>query len=336
MFISRVRRSILSLILVGALLAVPGGLASATTSDLATLLVLAGTVTVNGTALPMPADGQTVRMGDEIWTGPDGIALITFFDGTETQLQADTHITLEAPADGSGVSVFQSAGTTVNHVHHLAPNASFQTDTPTAVAMVRGTTYVVTTTPASDVVESPGTAETDTAAAAATDPADGPDQSAKSDDVPPSDVSPSTEMTSLDPMQADDQAFQQAALVSAVPLFDPAQASPATLCERGKPSTCATSVVLLADADGHVGHVEVASHVVGHPPLHLTAHGDAAHVSIAGATRQIIKADHLAMLHEAARHLRDVQRARQAQMAARHIVRQVHRPAHPVSAKPRP
>lgn len=317
MLISRVRSSVLSLILIGALLAAPGGFASATTSDLGTLLVLAGTATVSGDGGPMPAaNAQTVHMGDEVWTGPDGFALITFFDGTETQLQSDTHITLEAPADGSGVSVFQSAGTTVNHVHHLAPNVSFQTDTPTAVAMVRGTTYVVTTTAASDLFPDPDTDRTD--------------------DAPATDIVPSTEMTSVDPMQADDQSFQQAALVSARPLFDPAQSSTSSGCERGKPSSCATSVVLLADADGHVGHVEVASHIVGHPTLHLTAHGDTAHVSHAGAVRQVIKPDHLAKLHEAAQHLRDTQRAHQAQVAANHVVRHVQRPSYPIGTKLHP
>src|SRR5258707_1358184 len=129
MLLIRMRRSVLVLGLLSPLLAAPGGLGAAT-------------------------DGPTVHVGDEIWTRPNRIAVLCFFDGSETQLQSDTRVTLEVPAGsvaGSGVSVFQSAGTTVNHIQHLAPNTSFQTDTPTAVAMVRGTTYVVTAMPASAV-----------------------------------------------------------------------------------------------------------------------------------------------------------------------------------------
>lgn len=322
MLISRARRCILALIIVGALLATPGSMATATAGGVATLLVLAGSVTVNGTAGPMAAaNGQTVQLGDEIWTAPDGIALLTFFDGSETQLQSDTHITLEAPAVGTGVSIYQSAGTTVNHVHHLAPNASFQTDTPTAVAMVRGTTYVVTAAPMSDPVATSSPTDLTTMPV---------------EDGAVSVVAPVADTTSIDAPPAIDLADQQSAAVATVPLFDPTSASTPNACVRERPTSCLTSVILLADADGHVGHVEVASHIAGHPTQHLTAHGDAAHVSHAGAVRQPIQPQHLTQLHEAAQHLQDVQRARQAHVAAQLVVHLAKRPVSPGSPTPHP
>jgi hypothetical protein len=92
-------------------------------------------------------------------------------------------------------------------------------------------------------------------------------------------------------------------------------------CRRGSPADCVTSVVLLADTDGHVGHVEVASHLVGQPTVHLTTHGDAAHVSHVGATRQLIPAAHLQLLHKATQHLHDVQLATRAHAVSRHVIR---------------
>jgi hypothetical protein len=270
---------------------------------LATLLILSGGAMVSGVAGTAAAvDGQTVQVGDEVWTGPDGIALLTFFDGSETQLQPGTHVKLEVPdglSPGTGVSIFQSSGTTLNHVQHLAPNASFQTDTPTAVAMVRGTTYVVTAMRASAVT------------------GDGPD-------VASADATPASQETTDPPVQdvpagapADDQADQQAAAFASAPLADGGSSQ----CARDKPTECVASVLLLADADGHVGHVEVASHIVGYPTLHLITHGDSAHVSQAGAQHRVVPAEHLTKLHDAARHLHDVRLALKAHVAARHILR---------------
>jgi hypothetical protein len=306
-------------------------------TDLATLVVLAGTVMVGNTAESIPAvDGQLVQLGDDVWTGPDGLALLTFFDGSETQLQADAHISLEVPAGataGQSVSIFQSSGTTINRVRHLSPGASFQTDTPSAVAMVRGTTYVVsvmpqpetvtdeTEPPASQVVETPISVP-----ATASDP-----QRAESADpaAMAAGARPDQQLDAPVPDELDQLAARFASSLTEIS-SGPALASS---CRRGSPADCVTSVVLLADADGHVGHVEVASHLVGQPTLHLTSHGDAAHVSHAGAIRQPIPAAHLKLLHAASQHLKHAGLASRAHVAARHVLRAG---LHPRPAPPKP
>lgn len=90
-------------------------------------------------------DGATLREGDQVRTDAAGQALLTYTDGTEVNVASDTQVILSPPAQGSagGASLFQTVGTTLNRVQQLAPGTSFQTDTPAAVALVRGTTYVV-------------------------------------------------------------------------------------------------------------------------------------------------------------------------------------------------
>jgi hypothetical protein len=307
-------------------------------ADLATLMVLAGTVVVGNTDSIPAVDGQIVHVGDDVWTGPDGLALLTFFDGSETQLQSDSHITLEVPAGatpGKSVSIFQSAGTTINHVHPLSPGTSFQTDTPSAVAMVRGTTYIVSVMPQ----PAAATDETESTPGEVVE-APIPLSAGTADPLPaaPSDPAARTPDASQDPeLDAPaptlDQPDQQAAFFGSAPM--PISSAPAITnsCRRDSPADCVTSVVLLADADGHVGHVEVASHIVGHPAVHLTTHGDAAHISRAGASRQLIPAAHLKLLHAATQHLHDVQLATRAHVISRHVVRAG---LHPKPASPKP
>jgi YVTN family beta-propeller protein len=52
-------------------------------------------------------------------------------------------VQINASSNASGVSIFQASGTTVNRIQPQG-SGSFQTDTPSSVALVRGTTYVVT------------------------------------------------------------------------------------------------------------------------------------------------------------------------------------------------
>jgi hypothetical protein len=341
MLVLRLCRFLLTLVI--ALVPVVGSTAPARLAhalggaDLATLVVLAGTVMVGNTADSIPAvDGQIVQVGDDVWTGPDGLALLTFLDGSETQLQGDSHITVEVPSGaipGKSVSIFQSAGTTVNHVRHLSPGASFQTDTPSAVAMVRGTTYVVTVMPQPEAV----TGETESTPSDVGEPPI-PLSATAADPLPAASSDPAARSpdASQDPeldAPAQDQPDQLAARVGSAARAISSAPAVTNSCQRGSPADCVTSVVLLADTDGHVGHVEVASHVVGQPALHLTTHGDAAHISHAGAIRQLIPAAHLKLLHEATLHLHDVGLASRAHVVARHVVRAG---LHPRPATPKP
>jgi hypothetical protein len=90
-------------------------------------------------------DGQTLAQGDAVRTGSGGIALLTFFDGSEAQLGGDSQVQIErAEANPSPqIALLQTAGVSVNHVIPMGPDGSFQTDTPAASGLVRGTSYIV-------------------------------------------------------------------------------------------------------------------------------------------------------------------------------------------------
>ncbi|HLH25960.1 MAG TPA: FecR family protein [Chloroflexota bacterium] len=87
---------------------------------------------------------QTVQTGDRVRTGSDASARLVYFEGTSVDLGPETGIRVErlARSDGGNVvtRLFQAAGTTVSRVVHLTdPAASFEIDTPSATAFVRGT-----------------------------------------------------------------------------------------------------------------------------------------------------------------------------------------------------
>jgi hypothetical protein len=95
------------------------------------------------------ATRQTVSTGDRVRTGTGASARLVYFEGTVSELSADTGVLvqrLERSPDGNIVTrLFQSAGTTLNRVVQLVnPAASFEVETPAATAFVRGTTPQVT------------------------------------------------------------------------------------------------------------------------------------------------------------------------------------------------
>src|SRR5438105_2887991 len=112
----------------------------------ATLTVLAPEVQVSlqGGALGVARDGQTLAPGDYVRTGSAGVALLTFFDGSETQLTSDTQVELDTATRGGPITEFQSNGTTANRVVGASRNGGFDVDSAPAAAIVRGTTFVVT------------------------------------------------------------------------------------------------------------------------------------------------------------------------------------------------
>jgi len=95
------------------------------------------------------AEGQTLREGDVIRTGPDGRAEIEYFDGSITRLDFNTTFTIvalteESEAGSTVIEADQASGGTFSRVVELTGSQSrFQTSTPTAVASVRGTDYFV-------------------------------------------------------------------------------------------------------------------------------------------------------------------------------------------------
>jgi hypothetical protein len=76
--------------------------------------------------------------------------VLTFFDGSESQLATDSELQVERADYDSGPNILlnQMAGVTTNRVIPLPAGGSFETDTPTAIGLVRGTSYVVSVAPA--------------------------------------------------------------------------------------------------------------------------------------------------------------------------------------------
>jgi hypothetical protein len=128
----------------------PASRASAQAASGATLSVLTPPVQVSsgGGTFTAASDGMALSPGDQVRTTGGGVALLTFFDGSETQLTPDTQVAIQQAASSSGgaqISVAQIVGTTVDRVQRLTSNpTSFSTDTPAATAVVRGTRYVLT------------------------------------------------------------------------------------------------------------------------------------------------------------------------------------------------
>ncbi len=111
----------------------------------ATLTILAGQVEVDtaGTGTYEPAqDGQALKAGDAVRTLSDGVALVTFFDGSETQLGNDGDLRID-DATQQRIAVYQSAGSALYHVQPSTTGRTFQASTASAVALVRGTSMVV-------------------------------------------------------------------------------------------------------------------------------------------------------------------------------------------------
>ena len=117
-------------------------------AEQATLTVLRESVTVvapdSGRAHPGQS-GESVHAGDRVLTGPTGGALLTFSDGSEQELDAGTEVRIRALGRTAGggllVALATAVGVTVNRVVELAPFSSYQLQTPSAAAMVRGTTF---------------------------------------------------------------------------------------------------------------------------------------------------------------------------------------------------
>jgi hypothetical protein len=118
--------------------------------DESTLMVLKGQVQLvrAGSAATNILADSVVRVGDRLTVGPDSYAVITFFDGSTTELEPGTIIEVRhldrSAGGGQQISFHQEAGKTWNRVEKLIDATSrFETTTASSVAFVRGTEYVV-------------------------------------------------------------------------------------------------------------------------------------------------------------------------------------------------
>ena len=99
------------------------GLALGQIGQGATLTVIRGTVSVvrtDGTAISPATSGLVLAVGDRVATVGRSAALVTFFDGSEVELGADTSIAIhEIQANSSGqitILIENLLGSTVHHI----------------------------------------------------------------------------------------------------------------------------------------------------------------------------------------------------------------------------
>jgi len=118
----------------------------------ATLEAMGGVVEVrpagSGTWLPA-SPVQLLKPGDRIRTGSSSTAVLAFFDGSKTALEAGTELTIlemRSRRDGSAkvIVLYQQRGQTYHRVRPLPDPASrFEVETPAAVTVVHGTEFAV-------------------------------------------------------------------------------------------------------------------------------------------------------------------------------------------------
>jgi hypothetical protein len=119
------------------------------TGETGTLSDLDGDVQVQrqGTKIWIVAtSGMEIWVGDSLETGDDGYVLITFFDGSVMELEADTKILVEELVAASGgsttVRINQVIGSTLNRVENLIDSSStYEIETLAGSAVVRGTIF---------------------------------------------------------------------------------------------------------------------------------------------------------------------------------------------------
>lgn len=105
-----------------------------------TLTIDKGTVTGKSGSM---VSGAILNDGDLIKTGEASAATIVLPNGSETRLDENTSLTITATGDS--VSLFQNLGRSWSRVVKLSgAKESFEIETPTAVATVRGTAFATT------------------------------------------------------------------------------------------------------------------------------------------------------------------------------------------------
>jgi hypothetical protein len=127
-----------------------------TATQFATLRPLEGTVEVaaGGNGFDGGEDGATLRAGDVIRTGPDGVAEIEFFDGSVSRLDHDTTLTLDRvanipkAADSRLIEMDLHRGRTFHTVSNVSdPQSEFTIATGGIAATSAGSSFLFTALP---------------------------------------------------------------------------------------------------------------------------------------------------------------------------------------------
>ena len=91
-------------------------------------------------------NGMDLYQSDSIKTGVNASASIVFFKSSIIRLDSNTEINLQEMmqnADGANVKINQNAGRTWNSISKISGIDNYEVQTPTTVASVRGTAFVV-------------------------------------------------------------------------------------------------------------------------------------------------------------------------------------------------
>ncbi|MCK4273855.1 MAG: FecR domain-containing protein, partial [Dehalococcoidales bacterium] len=122
---------------------------SSTLASGCTLSILGGTVEIQAPAadgIQQGTEGMTLDIGTRVKTAQDSHALLTFFDGSTLKLEPGTDIEIKQLEcnDGEAVTIVlkQWMGKTWSRVVKMADAGShYEVQTPSAVALVRGTLF---------------------------------------------------------------------------------------------------------------------------------------------------------------------------------------------------
>jgi hypothetical protein len=78
-------------------------------------------VSVRGAGFTAARDGMSLGAGDQVRTNGGGVALLTFFDGSETQLTPESQVQIQQAnsSNSAQIGLTQVLGTTVEHVGEL-------------------------------------------------------------------------------------------------------------------------------------------------------------------------------------------------------------------------
>ena len=94
--------------------------------------------------------GERVETGDRIRSGPRSTGTLAFFDGSATDLEANTevfvaHMSFHRDGGAKEIVLQQTSGRTYSRVQPLPdPDARFEIETPSAVTAVHGTEFALT------------------------------------------------------------------------------------------------------------------------------------------------------------------------------------------------
>jgi PKD repeat protein len=92
--------------------------------------------------------GMRLEAGDQIRTGANSTALVTFFEGSTIELNSNTEVSFQelsivVETGSTTVSLEQTIGRTKNRVEKLIDPASrYELNTPSGAALVRGTEFI--------------------------------------------------------------------------------------------------------------------------------------------------------------------------------------------------